>query len=100
MKIIGTIDSRTVIAELSVKEIDFLAGRMIGEEVGYYGNERKITAGTTFDIVKAFDQIHRNDRRKQEIQTVLKTLEGVLNSLDIIEPFIEEPKVEEPAAEA
>lgn len=87
-------------AELSLQEIDYLAGRKIGEEIGYYGNERKISSGTKFDIVKAFGQIHRNDQRRDDIVTVRKTLEGVLNSLDIIDRFIEEPKAEEKSEES
>ena len=99
MKIIATVDNRKFIAELSLEEIDYLAGKKIGEDKGYYGNERTITSGTTFNITKAFDQIYRNGQRKREIETVRKTLEGVINSLDIIEPFIEEPQDKEPEAE-
>lgn len=97
MKIIANIDNRRFIAELSTQEIDFLAGKKIGSESGYYSTERNISAGTTFNIVKAFDQIHRNKQRKGEIDVVRKTLEGVINSLDIIDRFIEEPPVEPPA---
>jgi len=99
MKIIASINEYEFIAQLTKQEIDYLAGMQIGHDKGYYGG-RAIRAGTTFDITKAFEQIHRNSQRKREIDTVRKTLEGVLNSLDIIEPFIEEPKVEEPLAEA
>ena len=97
MKILANIDNRTFIAEVTIREIDFLAGKKIGSDNGYYATERDITAGTTFNIVKAFDQIHRNEQRRGEIVTVRKTLEGVINSLDIIDRFIEEPPVEPPA---
>ena len=93
MKIVGTIDTDKFLAEVTVEELDRLAGKKLGTE-GNYSWQRIISTGTTFDIVKAFDQIHRNNQRKQEIEVVRKTLEGVINSLDIIEPFIEEPKVE------
>lgn len=97
MKIIGKSGRATFIVEATAQELDKLAGRQLGWSD--YSNEQFMTMGTEFHIEKAFSQIHRNKQRKQEIDTVRKTLEGVLNSLDIIEPFIEEPKVEEPAAE-
>lgn len=97
MKIIASVNEYEFIAQLSKQEIDFLAGKRIGYDEGYYGH-RKINAGTTFDIIKAFGQIHRNDQRRNDVETVRKTLEGVLNSLDIIDRFIEEPKTEEEKA--
>jgi hypothetical protein len=95
MKIIAKSGTRTYLLQASSDEIDLLAGRKICR--GDYGDERceEYILGVTFDITKAFSQIHRNDRRKQEIETVRKTLEGVINSLDIIEPYIEEPKPQE-----
>ncbi len=97
MKIIAKSNPNTFLAELTIQEIDLLAGKNIGEGIGgYYRNEdRKISTGTTFDIIKAFAQIHRNDARKNEIVMVRKTLDGIINSLDIIEPYIEEPSPEE-----
>lgn len=98
MKIVATISTRMFLAEITPEEIDFLAGRRIGRQ-GDYSYERVIPSGTTFNIDKAIQQVHRNTQRKREIETVRKTLEGVLNSLDIIEPFIDEPKAQEPATE-
>lgn len=98
MKIVATISSNTFLAEVSASEIDFLAGKRIGRE-GTYSWDRTIQTGTTFNIVNAINQVHHDKRRKVEIETVRKTLEGIINSLDIIEPFIEEPKVEETPAE-
>ncbi len=95
MKIIATVGNGNFLAELSYQEIDYLAGKTIGDSGGYYSYDRKIVSGTKFNIIKAFEQIHRNGSRKQEIEMVRKTLEGIINSLDIIEPYIEEPKVEE-----
>jgi len=100
MKIIATVNSRNFIAELSISEIDYLAGKKIGEEKVYYGNERSVTTGTTFNIVKAFDQIHRNDERKKQVEYLRATLNAMLVGLDMIEPLIEEPKVEEKEPEA
>jgi hypothetical protein len=99
MKIIATVDHRMFIAELSITEIDYLAGKKIGANEGYYNNEREITAGTTFNIVPAFEQIHRNDHRKREIESLRATLNAMLVGLDMIGPLIEEPKVEENTAE-
>ena len=72
MKIIATVDNRKFIAELSLEEIDYLAGKKIGEDKGYYGNERTITSGTTFNITKAFDQIYRNGQRPAEPGIVIR----------------------------
>jgi hypothetical protein len=94
MKIVASISSTVFLAEITVKEIEFLAGKQVGY-TGNYWYDRNIPVGTTFDIVKAFEQIHRSDNRRKEIESVRKTLEGVLNSLDIIDRFIDEPKVEE-----
>ena len=98
MKIVATVSGSTFLAELSASEIDFLAGKRIGRE-GNYSWERMIAVGTTFNIVNAINQVHHDKRRKVEIETVRRTLEGIINSLDIIDPFIEEPKVEEKPAE-
>ena len=95
MKIIGTINSQDFLAEISAQEIDFLAGKRIGTIEGRYDHIRAIPTGTTFNIVKAFDQIHRNDRRKNEVESLRATLKAILVGLDMIEPLIEEPKVEE-----
>jgi hypothetical protein len=97
LKIIASIDGSKFLAELTVGEIEYLAGRKIGADRGFYGTERTITSGTTFNIVKAFDQIHRNEQRKREVETVRATLMGIVNTLDLIGPFIEEPKPEPPA---
>ena|ERR1700677_1078785 len=94
MKIIATVDDRTFLAQLSVQEVDFLAGKKIGSDKGYYGNERTICAGTEFNIVEAFDQIHRNDRRKDDVERLRQGLVFLLNGLDMLKPLIEEPKPE------
>ena len=90
MKIIAAKDEYTFIAELSVQEIDFLAGKKIGEQIGYY-NGRKIASGTTFNIVKAFEQIHRNDNRKEQVAQIRQMLKAMVIGLDMADPLIEEP---------
>ena len=99
MKIIATVGNGTFIAELSYQEIDYLAGNKIGDSSGYYSHDRKILAGTQFNIVSAFQQIHRNNKRKGEIETVKKTLQAVIAGLEMIEPLIEEPKQQESSTE-
>ena len=84
---------------MSIQEIDYLAGRKIGSDKDYYGNEREISAGTTFDIVAGFGQIHRNERRLQDVETLRKGLQGMLAGLDMMTPFIEEPKTQKMEAE-
>ena len=93
MRILGTINDQSFIAQVSTQEIDFLAGKQIGSSKGYYG-ERQICAGTTFNIVEAFNQIHRNDKRKREVESLRATLNAMIVGLDMIEPLIDEPKLE------
>lgn len=92
MKIVATVGDGKFLAEISYQEIDYLAGKKIGDATGYYSYDRKITSGTTFNIVQAFEQIHRNDRRKNEVESLRATLKAILVGLDMIEPLIEEPK--------
>jgi hypothetical protein len=99
MKIVATVGDGKFLAELSYQEIDYLAGKKIGSDDGYYSYNRKISTGTTFNIVEAFDQIHRNDQRKREIESLRATLKAILVGLDMIGPLIEEPKTEEKTAE-
>jgi glycyl-tRNA synthetase alpha subunit len=95
MKIIATIGDGNFLAELDYREIDFLAGKTVGNKSGYYSYDRTIKSGTTFNIVEAFEQIHRNNQRKSQIETIRQTLNMMLIGLDMVDPLIEEPKVEE-----
>ena len=99
MKIIATVGDGTFIAKLDLQEIDYLAGKKLGEN-GYYSYDRKIPSGTEFNIVEAFAQIHRNQRRKDQVETLRQTLNLMLAGLDMAKPLIEEPQVEELNAEA
>lgn len=100
MKIIAKTGDATFLLEATADEIDRLAGKKIGNNgPSDYCWVRNINFGTEFNIIKAFDQIYRNGQRKREIETVRKTLEGVINSLDIIDPFIEEPTSEDSTQE-
>lgn len=99
MKIIGTVGYGKFLAEIDFQEIDYLAGRTVGDASGYYAYERRISSGTTFNITSAFDQIHRNDQRRKEIETVKATLKAVLAGLEMVDPLIEEPKEEETRTE-
>ena len=96
MRIIGRSNPFMFLAEISSAEIDLLAGKKIGSGQGeYYSNqERIIPTGTVFNIERAFEQIHRNQQRKREIENLRATFNAMLCGLDMIEPFIEEPKPE------
>ena len=99
MKIIATVGNGTFIAELTYQEIDYLAGKTVGDSSGYYSYDRRIPSGTKFNIVEAFEQIHRNNQRKGEIETVKKTLQAVLAGLEMVDSLIEEPKCSEDGQE-
>ena len=91
MKIIAKQRGNTFLIEATDEEINRMAGKELVQR-DYQNQAQPWAIGSEFNVIKAFDQIHRNNQRKKEIETVRKTLEGVINSLDIIEPFIEEPK--------
>ena len=95
MKIIAKQRYNTFLIEATDEEINRMAGKEVVQR-DYQNQALPWAIGSEFNVIKAFDQIHRNNHRKKEIETVRKTLEGVLNSLDIIEPFIEEPPTESP----
>ena len=100
MKIMAKVREGEYIYILSARaqEINLLAGQMICE-AEYDDPQMPSIIGTEFNIVKAFDQIHRNDRRKSEVESLRATLKAILVGLDMIEPLIEEPKPEEASAE-
>jgi len=91
MKIVGTISTDCFLAEVTVEELDYLAGKKLGTE-GNYRSGRIIKTGTSFNIVPIFAQIHRNGQRKREIDSLRATLNAMLVGLDMIEPLIEEPQ--------
>ncbi len=96
MKVIAKTGDATFLLEATAEEIDRLAGKKIGHHgPSDYSWIRHIQFGTEFAIVPAFDSLYRSNQRKREVETLRATLKGMLNSLDLIEPFIEEPKVEE-----
>lgn len=99
MKIIAKSGNRSYIVEATSQEIDFLAGKSICG--GKFGEEKdpNYILGTQFNIIQAFDQIHRNDKRKEEIERVRQALTFALNGLDMVGPLIEEPKPEEKETE-
>jgi hypothetical protein len=97
MKILAKSGPRTYLLEAASEEIDFLAGKQICKDSCGQENQPQHVLGTKFNIVDAFVQIHRNNNRKKEVEAVRRTLEGIINGLDLIGPFIEEPKPETPA---
>jgi hypothetical protein len=99
MKIIAKSSTRSYLLEATSEEVDKLAGRNVCR--GNYGDEKDIlyVLGTEFNIIEAFAQIHRNDNRRAQVENVRQTLNAMLVGLDMIEPLIEEPKIEETKAE-
>ena len=95
MRVIAKAGTRKYILEATADEIDFLAGRSVCK--GSYGDERQVEyiLGTEFKIITAFEQIHRNDKRKAEIEYLRNTLACLLAGLDMVEPIIEEPRPQE-----
>jgi hypothetical protein len=100
MKIIAKSSTRTYLLEATSEEVDKLAGRNVCR--GKYGDEKELcyVIGTEFNIIEAFDQIHRNDNRRAQVENVRQTLNAILVGLDMIKPLIEEPKTEETTTEA
>lgn len=103
MKVIARVDAGKYLVEATLQELASLADRKIHTDEhdpeGSYQSSRRdcIKIGTEFKISNAWAQIHRNDKRKAEVQTVRKQLEAVITQLDMIEPFLDEPKPEEAA---
>jgi hypothetical protein len=101
MKIIAKSGTRTYLLEATSQEIDFLAGyNLCRNSYGQENEPPSYVIGQKFNIVKAFEQIHRNNKRKSEVESLRATLKAILVGLDMIEPLIEEPKVEETTTEA
>lgn len=98
MKVIAKSGTTSYILEATSQEIDFLAGRDVCK--ARFGEEKDpaYILGTQFNIIPAFDQIHRNERRKEEVERIRQALTFALNGLDMVGPLIEEPKPEEPVA--
>ena len=99
MKIIAKIREGQYLLEATGTEIDKLAGTKVVS--GKYGDDISISyvIGTTFNIVEAFNQIHRNDTRKGDVVRLRQLLNALVVGLDMTEPFIEEPKPESIPAE-
>jgi hypothetical protein len=95
MKVIGKSGTRKYLLEATSEEIDKLAGRSICQ--GSYHDERQLeyVIGTEFKVIEAFDQIHRNETRLAQVKNLRDTLNAMLTGLEMAEPFIKEPKVEE-----
>lgn len=104
MKVIARVDARKYIVEATLQELAALADKKItgdepDTESGYqYSRRECIAVGTTFNINAGWTQINRNDKRKAEVFTVKRQLEAIVAQLEMIEPFLDEPKPEEAAA--
>ena len=101
MKVIAKTGDGSFLLEATTQEIDYLAGKTIGHRNdSFYTCKREIPTGTTFNIVKAFEQIHCNERRRGQLHTLRQTLQLMLSGLEMIDPLIDEPKPQEETVEA
>jgi len=89
MKVIASTSGSHYLVEASADELNRIAGKQLTEG-GYYNNDA-IRIGTTFDIRKGWERINAYAARPREIQTVRKTLEGVLQQLEFVEPLMQVP---------
>lgn len=98
MKVIANAGGSKVILEATVTECDRLAGRPLGHRVdNSYTYQQEIRPGTVFDIVAAFDRLHRDSKRLSEVEHARQILSGVIAGLDIATPFLSEPEPPAPA---
>lgn len=93
MKVIGRVGTESYLVEATVQEIAALADC----KVTHSETTEAVKVGTIFNVKEAFAQIHRNDKRKNEVATVRQQLQAIITQLDMVEPYLDEPK---PEAEA
>lgn len=94
MKVIGSTSGARYLVEATVDELNMIAGSDISEGAnsGGYHAKQTIRIGTNFAISKGWELINAYNRRKREIATVRKALEGVLQTLEFVEPIMQEPE--------
>ena len=90
MRIFGKTAKREYILTATENEVEQLAGKTMSDPYG-----GGIPIGTTFNVTSAIQQVYRNDRRKEQVETIRKSLEAAITCLDMAVPFLEEPKVPE-----
>ena len=101
MKVVAKTGDATFLLEATADEIDSLAGKKIGNHgPSDYSWIRHINFGLEFDIIPAFDSLYRNNQRKKQVDSLRATLNAIIVGLDMVEPLIEEPKLEEPEVTA
>jgi len=91
MKIIARVDRQTFLVQITADEMDALAGKSVGNNNYYERSQRDVEMGTTFNISAAWQRLNRDERRKEEVAVIRRQLQNLIEGLDIIEPFIEEP---------
>ena len=94
MKVVAQTGGKTFLVSCTAEELDALAGGKIGTEYGCY--ERRDCLNVEFKVCSAWNRLNRDDRRLSEVKAVRKQLLNIIEGLDIIEPFIEEPEIETP----
>jgi hypothetical protein len=92
MKVIAKCSSRTFLVEATAEELDALAGRKIGDDTNRWdNNSRNNAVGQTFNICEAWRRLNRDTRRKKEVALIKPNLQHMINGLDMLEPFVDEP---------
>lgn len=92
MKIIAVTKS-TIILEASPEEVDRLAGKTFARDDHYY-RPNQDAIGTEFAVMEAYDQIHRNKCRIDQVNNVLESIELIKAHLKMQIPFLKEPESE------
>lgn len=94
MKIIA-IGNKNVILEATTNEVNMLAGKNLYQWNSY--NERWDycpAPGTVFNIVEGITQLHRNEKRIEEVYRLKQQLQSIILQLELVEPFMKEPELE------
>lgn len=92
MKVIATMTG-TVLLEATTHEVNALAGKTLYQWSSYHERwELQPRLGTTFDVVKGIEQLHRNAQRLEEVERLKQQLRSLILQLELVEPFMMEPE--------
>lgn len=94
MKVIG-LTSGGCIIEASIQEVSSMSGVKFRNGSYDYSSNPIMEVGREFNVMEGFRQIHRNEQRQREIATVRQQLTAIITQLDMVEPFMKEPKLQE-----
>lgn len=96
MRIIA-IGNKNVILEATTNEVNMLAGKTLYQWDNYREAwDRCPAPGTVFNVVEGITQLHRNEKRIEEVYRLKQQLQSIILQLELIEPFMKEPEIEKP----